>query len=299
MRAPRGAGGTPGGFVLSPRPLDALVLAGSRGEGDPLADAQGVRHRALLEVGGVPMLLRVLRTLTATAGVGDLRVSIDDPTALDTVPELRRLRESGRLAAHTSLSSPSRSVLDALAGDEERRVLVTTADHALLTPEVAEYFLARAAALDADVCVGMVARPVVQARFPDVPRTWVPFRDDRYSGANLYVFRTPRALRMVEFWIQAESFRKQPWRIASTFGPVPLLLFALRLLTLDDALTRMSKIIGARIEAVRLPFAEAAVDIDRPSDLELAERILAERGDASAQEHSSCSPSAAKAPSPA
>jgi hypothetical protein len=245
------------------------------------------------------MLLRVLRTLAATSGVGDLRVSIDDPGALGAVPDLARMLESGRLTPHTSLSSPSRSVLDALAGDEERRVLVTTADHALLTPEIAEYFLSRAAALDADVCVGMVARPVVQARFPDVPRTWVPFRDERYSGANLYVFRMPRALRMVEFWIKAESFRKQPWRIASTFGPVPLLLFALRRLTLDDALMRMSKMIGARIEAVRLPFAEAAVDIDRPSDLELAERILAERVTAGAQERSSRSPTAEKAPPPA
>ena len=32
--------------------IDALVLAGSRGEGDPLAAVQGVRHRALLEVAG-------------------------------------------------------------------------------------------------------------------------------------------------------------------------------------------------------------------------------------------------------
>lgn len=245
------------------------------------------------------MLLRVLRTLEATPGVGNLRVSIDDPAALGGVPELRGMLESGRLAPHTSLSSPSRSVLDALAGFEERRVLVTTADHALLTPEIAEHFLTRAAALDADVCVGLVAKPVVQARFPTVPRTWVPFRDEHYSGANLYVFRTPRALRAVEFWVKAESFRKQPWRIASTFGPVPLLLFALRRLTLDAALTRISKVIGARVEAVRLPFADAAVDVDRPSDLELAERILAERGVPAAQELSTCSPSAVKLPPPA
>ena len=137
----------------------------------------------------------------------------------------------------------------------------------------------------------------MQARYPDVPRTWVPFRDERYSGANLYVFRTPDALRAVEFWIRAESFRKQPWRIASTFGLGALLLFALRRLTLDAALGRMSQAIGARIEAVRLPFAEAAVDVDRLSDLELAERVLAEREAARDQARSTCSPAAPKRPS--
>jgi len=253
------------------------VLAGSRGESDPLAAIQGVGHRALLEVAGVPMLLRVLRSLEATAGVGRLRVSIDDPAALDSVPELKARVNAGQLAPHRSLASPSRSVLDALAAHTDAPVLVTTADHALLTPEMAEHFLTRASALEAHVCVGVVAQGVVEARFPAVPRTWLPFRDARYTGANLFVFRTPQALRAVEFWIRAESFRKKPWRIASTFGPLSLLLFALRRLTLDAALARASKAIGCRIEAVRLPFAEAAVDVDRPSDLALAERVLSER----------------------
>lgn len=258
------------------------MLAGSRGEGDPLAELEGVRHRALLPVAGVPMLLRVLRSLRETPGVGGLSVSIDDPAALDTVPELAAQVAAGDLKPHTSLSSPSRSVLDALSNLGDAPVLVTTADHALLTSEMAGHFLTRAAALDADVCVGLVAHNVVEARFPAVPRTWIPFRDTRYTGANLYVFRTRQALKAVEFWIRAESFRKQPWRIASTFGPVSLLLFALRRLTLDAALTRASKVIGCRIEAVRLPFAEAAVDVDRPSDLALAETVLGERTSAPA-----------------
>ncbi len=244
------------------------------------------------------MLVRVLESLAATPGVGALQVSIDDPSALDDVPRLSTLRGAGRLTTHQSLASPSTSVHDALDRGDPRRVLVTTADHALLTPEIVSHFLGRAAALDADVCVGLVSRPVVEARFPGIPRTWVPMRDDHYSGANLYVFRLPRALCVVDFWKRAESFRKRPWRIASAFGPVSLLQFALRRLTLDAALTRMSKRIGARIEAVRLPFAEAAIDVDRPSDLELAERILAERDDP-AQAESTRSSSAANAPLPA
>ena len=56
-----------------------------------------------------------------------------------------------------------------------------------------------------------------------------------------------------------------------------LLLFALRRLTLDAALQRVSNAMGCRVSAVRMPFAEAAIDVDRPSDLELVRRILEAR----------------------
>ena len=35
--------------------------------------------------------------------------------------------------------------------------------------------------------------------------------------------------------------------------------------------------VGATVRAVELPFAEAAIDVDKPADLKLAARILARR----------------------
>lgn len=269
--------------------LSALVMAGSRGEGDPLAAVRGVRHRALLEVAGVPMLLRVVRTLRSTPGVGAILVSIDDPEAIEAVPELAAARRDGSLLVRPSLDSPSRSVLDCLEAVGDGPALVTTADHALLTPRMVATFLAGCDATDADLCIGLVARTVLEARFPESTRTWLPFRDDDYSGANLFLFRTREARRAAEFWRRAESFRKRPWRMVSAFGPVSLVLFLLRRLDLDAALRRASRSIGARVAAVRLPMAEAAIDVDRPADLELVSRLLADA-------QSGRSPAAAKTP---
>jgi hypothetical protein len=55
------------------------------------------------------------------------------------------------------------------------------------------------------------------------------------------------------------------------------LLFLLRRLDLDAAFERVSRAMGALVRPVQLPFPEAAIDVDRASDLTLAERILAER----------------------
>ncbi len=260
--------------------FNALVLAGRRSSADPLAEDRGETHRALLEVVRVPMFVRVVRALRASSSVDRIAVSIDDPSAFEAIPELRRLQARGEIAHHPSLPSPSRSVHDALHGGLlGDQVLVTTADHALLTPEIIDHFAACADQSDADVTVGVVAESALRATYPSTTRTYLRFRDGGYSGANLFAFRSQQALHAAEFWVRAEAFRKQPWRLASAFGPMTLLLFALRRLSLEQALERASGVIGCRIRAVPLPFAEAAIDVDRPSDLDLVSEILAARGE--------------------
>ena len=167
------------------------------------------------------------------------------------------------------------SVLEETQADEA--VLVTTADHALLTPAMVEYFLGQAEQGEDDLAVALVEAGRVRARFPESKRTYIPFRGERFSGANLFVFMTRPALRAAEFWVRAEQHRKQPWRLARAFGLPTLLLFLLRLLDLEAAMQRASRVIEARVLAVRMPFAEAAVDVDRLSDLELVNEILSMR----------------------
>jgi GTP:adenosylcobinamide-phosphate guanylyltransferase len=261
--------------------MTALVLAGRRGSSDAFADALAAAdasgHHALLDVAGVPMLLRVIRTLRAAPGIGRIVVSIDDPGVLDGVPELRAALADGSLACRSALDSPSRSVADGLANAAGEKVLVVTADHALLTPEMVEQMTTRAARDNADVLVALVAASTIRAAYPESTRTYLKLRGEWYSGANLFAFLTPEARRAAEFWVRAERFRKQPWKLVGTFGPVALLLFLLRRLDLDAAFERISRAMGVRVRAVRMPWAEAAIDVDRPADLELVNRIFADR----------------------
>jgi 2-phospho-L-lactate guanylyltransferase (CobY/MobA/RfbA family) len=224
------------------------------------------------------MLLRVVRALRASSGIDSVTVSIDDGRALDEVPALKAALAAGDFRVHRSLDSPSRSVSGALAGcAPDEALLVTTADHALLTPDIVEYFSAEVARSEADVLVGVVSRSTLDTRYPETTRTYLRLREEAWTGANLFCFRTGRARRAAEFWVRAERQRKRPWRLAWAFGPIALILFLLRRLDLDAALERASRAMGARVRAVPLPFPEAAIDVDRATDLALVERILAER----------------------
>jgi len=90
--------------------FNALVLAGRRDSENPFAEVQAGTHRALLDVVGVPMLVRVVRALRASSSTGRITVSIDDPDAFEAVPELRELKARDEITHHSSLPSPSRSV---------------------------------------------------------------------------------------------------------------------------------------------------------------------------------------------
>jgi GTP:adenosylcobinamide-phosphate guanylyltransferase len=263
--------------MTEPASWTALVLAGSRrGEGDPVARYRNVRHKSLATAGGVPLLVRVVRALTASPRIGRLLISLDDPALLDELPELVAWRASGRLEVLTSAASLSRSVADGFAA-AGAPLLVTTADHALLGPGMLGAFLDAAETLDVDVAAGLAPEAVIAARFPETRRTYLRFRDGGYSGANLFALRTQAAERAIAFWERVERDRKQPWRLARALGPALLVGFLLRRWTLEQAMVRVSARLGVKTAAVAIPIAEAAIDVDKPADLDLVEAILAGR----------------------
>ncbi|MEB2344153.1 MAG: nucleotidyltransferase family protein [Deltaproteobacteria bacterium] len=257
-----------------------LVLAGRRaGEGEmglPTAT------KALVEVDGTPMIERVLACLREAVGTRPTFVSAGDAALLEATPVLRAWVAEGWLRHHASAGSPAASVHDFLVRESGGgAVLVTTADHPLLTPAMVRHFLGAADATGADVAVAVVEASLFRARFPRVRRTFIPLGDDAVTGANLFCFRTPRAAEAARFWVRAEVVRKRPWRMAALFGPVTLARFALGRLPLDAAVARVSAAMGVRAAAIRMPFAECAIDVDGAADLEAAARVLAARRTAS------------------
>jgi hypothetical protein len=223
-----------------------------------------------------------VRRLIGRPGLERVLINIDAPELLEDIPELLDLRDRGRVEIIRSTESPSLSALESLdrAGLDDGPVLVTTADHALLDDAMLNAFFAASATTDADLSFALVPRATIQARFPEARRTYLSFRDEAYSGANLFLFRTPAARKAALFWRRVESQRKRPWRIARAFGITNLILFLSRRLDLESALERASRVIGAKVVPIPLAIAEAAVDVDKLEDLELVRRILAERADA-------------------
>lgn len=253
-----------------------MLLAGQRPGENAFAQSHGVAYKALIPVGGEPMIGRVARTLLQSPSIGRIVVLAQEPEDL-LAGEQAWMADDPRISTSASGDGIASSIA-AIAGCDVAPfpLVVTTADHALLTAEMVESFLA-AAAGPVDVAVALVARETIEAGYPETRRTWLRFSDGDYSGANLFALRSPSARHALDLWATVEKDRKKAIRLMLRFGP----LFALRALTrtisLDGALAAVAGKVGVRVKAVRLPFAEAAIDVDKPADLDLAERILSRR----------------------
>lgn len=253
--------------------VPALVLAGSRGPADPVALLAGVSHKAFAPIAGVPMLVRVVRALTAVPAIGTIHIAIERPELVRDHPELGLLLAGGRLALLPAEGSPSLTAAAALAAIGTP-LFVTTADHALLRPEWVQHFLAQLPA-EADIAVALARDSVVQAALPETKRTYWRFADGAFSGCNMFALARPRAAGVVDLWRAVEMHRKQPLKMIRLLGPWSLLRFLLGRLTLGAAMARLGHLAGARAAAVEMPFGLAAVDVDKASDMELVERLLA------------------------
>jgi GTP:adenosylcobinamide-phosphate guanylyltransferase len=253
----------------------AIVLAGERPGENGFAAAHGVAAKALIRVAGEPMLGRVARTLLDCPSVGRILVLAQAPEALLT-GELGWLGEEPRIAAARGGEGISASVAAVTAdGAAPYPVLVTTADHALLTPEMVETFLAATAG--ADAAFAAVERKTVEKAGLETKRTWIKFSDGHFTGANLFALRTPAARRALDVWARVERDRKKALKLLLFFGPMIFLRAFTRTISLDAATRKAGRGAGMTLRAIRLPFAEAAIDVDKQEDLDLAERILAAR----------------------
>ena len=256
--------------------VTAIVLAGQRPGSDPLSQHFGRSHKALIDLAGQPMLAWVGAALAGRRDVKRIVILAQDGAALLDHPQTRWLRDE----AHVTSRNCGDSIAEAISGTLRAMpgnypFLLTTADNVLLDDAMLDQFMAHSAG--ADVAVALVERRTLEATYPGNRRTWLPFRGGAYSGANLFWLGSPGALEALAVWRRVEQQRKKARAVLGAFGWGLALLIALRRLTLDQAIARAGRRLGIKARAVVLPYAEACIDVDKPSDHGMAETILKER----------------------
>jgi hypothetical protein len=195
------------------------------------------------------------------------------------MPELKTLIDTGKVQHIAGHSTPSASTYHALQSvSNGSPILVTTADHALLTAQIVDFFCNEVRQLGCDVAAGLTPYDGVISAFPGTRRTAIKFNDGAYSGCNLFGFLNPRSHRAAEFWRQIEQERKKPLRMIRILGWWALIRYVTGRLSLHDALAYLSRRIGIRAGVVILPFPEAAVDVDSVDDWYFVQTLVKKQG---------------------
>lgn len=258
-------------------PIDAIVLAGSPNTGR-LKDASPAAYEAFITIGGRPMVDYVVQTLLACPSIG--RIAIAGPQE-----ELSKLyggqADGQRLILAPGGETLAQTGINAIEELEPKGlVLAATSDIPLLTPPAVEDFIGQCRKLrsqmQGNLFYAVVPREDNEALYPGVKRTYINFRRLTVTGGNIFLLDPeiiPRALAVGEELI---ALRKKPLQMAQKVGLGFILKFILRWATLQEAERKFSRLLGVRGRAVVSHYPEIGIDVDKPSDLELAIQVLAQ-----------------------
>ncbi len=261
---------------MGERLYTGLVLAASRGNLDPLAQAGGVSHKCFIDIAGQPMLRRVVAAVLASGRIGRTIVAIEEAS----IEEARTIL-AGLPGAEAITYVPSRENIGtsvaAVASLELLPLIVTTGDNALHTAEMVRYFCDALDAVTEDAALGLTPAHYILEKYPEGNRAFHRFRDGAFSSCNIYAILGPKGLEAARVFDSGGQFGKKPRRLIGAFGLFAFLLYKSRLFTLRTVLKALSRTIGVSTAPVLMPFAEGPIDVDRPQDWALANRIVAAR----------------------
>lgn len=250
--------------------MDAVILAGALNNG-PLRQVSPAKYEAEIEIAGKPMLDYVVTALHQVPAIRRIAVVGYDSSAINRVKDrVFTIVEPG-----DSLIDSLINGLNSLQPDEP--VLVATSDIPLITREAVEDFLNRCRVVDGDLFYSCVSRADNEAKYPGVQRTYVHLSEGTFTGGNLALL-SPLIVQKHSLMLKrAASLRKKPLRLCSMLGWKYIWKLVTGRLTIAEVEKRVSAALQFKAVGVISPYPEVGIDVDKPSDLELANRVLLQR----------------------
>lgn len=214
-----------------PAPVDAIVLAGT--DDNPRRMIRG-QNKAFLEIGGAPLVRRVVEALLQVASIG--RVFVVGPrerladalreTTAETGARVTLVGQTGKMLSNAwaAIGAAEQHFAKAHGHDNPQRpMLFISSDLPLVSAAAVEDFIARCAHQDSlqpqgfSMLAGVAEESSLRQYYPDdrapgIRRPYVHLADCKVRLANIYVGR-PRTLAHQEFLQTGFEHRKaEKWK---------------------------------------------------------------------------------------
>jgi CTP:molybdopterin cytidylyltransferase MocA len=262
--------------------IDAIVTAGGIPQpGEPLYPLTQGKSKALLPIGGVPMVQWVLDALCGAQMVRSVVVVglTEQDARLECARPLGMIPNQGGMIAN--IEAGTRWVLE--REPQARYVLLASADVPAITPAVVDWIVTTSLATDHEAYYSVIPAEAMERRFPGSRRSFYQLKDGRFTGSDINIIQTALVGHYHPAWRAIVDARKNLFKQASLIGLDTLLLLVMRQLTVDSAVQRASRRLKVKGRAIICPHAEAGMDVDKPVQYEMVRRDLEARGRAASR----------------
>jgi NDP-sugar pyrophosphorylase family protein len=247
--------------------MDAVVTAGGIPQEDELLYPYTLgKPKALLEIGGKPMVQWVLDALSSAKKVENVvMIGLTGESGVTCTKPLTYI--ANKISMIENILGGINKVLE--INPSATRVLMVSSDLPAITSDMIDWEIETTLPTDVDLCYTVVKREVVEARYPGSRRTYVKLKDVEVCGGDLHVLHTSVVSMSPEIWERLIATRKNPVKQAAIIGFDTLFLMAFRVLTLEQAVKKVATRLKMTGKAVVCPYAEIAMDVDKPNQLEM------------------------------
>lgn len=251
---------------------DTIILAGGESTCE-LRKIAPYDNEALIIIGSCPMIYYVYNALKASANVN--RIIISGP-----VEALRNIfaREENiyfvNSGANAMESFDNAVQMLSQMGSVTDKLMVLPTDIPFITPAAVNDFITRCEATEADFYYPLTSRKTNENKFPGVTRTYVTLKEGVFTGGNIFLIRTAIVDKCMDIGLKLVIRRKDPIAMAKLFGFSLVWKYFIKRLSISEIKKRFFQVTGIKGEPIISPYAEVGVDVDKPSDLILAQEYL-------------------------
>ena len=251
--------------------MHAVLLAGGiPGPEDPLFEAAGGRPKSLIDIAGRPMAQWVVDAIDGSTSVdGLIVVGLGPQAGLRARKPVAYLEDQGGLMDNALAGIRRAAEIDPASP----YALIASVDIPGITAEMVDWRVRISQEAEADFDYIAVERGVMEKRYPGSNRSYIKLRGLELCGGDLNVAHTSLATRQ-ELWAKLVASRKSAFKQAALLGFDTLLLLIARQLTIPLAERLVSRRLGLQARVHLSPYAELAMDVDKPHQLAIVREDL-------------------------
>lgn len=253
--------------------FDAIILAGGKlSPEDPLYLESPDGFRSLITVHSKPMVQWVIDALSACDLVGDLYVAgLTSKHNLTSTKTIHYLPDEGGIFENIQAGV----LQSAKDHPSQFKVILASSDIPAIRPEMIQWLAEQVIANpDPLLYYNVVSRPTMETRYPNSNRSFLHFKDISVCGGDLNVVDSRLFEVERPIWKALTESRKNALKQAGMFGFDTLILVALHLITLEKAVAKVCKKLSLQGQALVCPYAELAMDADKPHQLAILREDL-------------------------
>jgi GTP:adenosylcobinamide-phosphate guanylyltransferase len=255
--------------------MDAVITAGGIPQpDDPLYPYTQGENKALLDISGKPMIQWVVDAISSSELIDNIIiVGLENPDLITSTKPAHFLPSYGGI-----LDNIKAGVFKAVElNPDTDLLLVASSDIPAITPEMVDWVIRQAQEHDVDIFYNAIERRTMEARFPNANRSYIKLKGTAVCGGDLNAIKVRAVTHNNELFDKLEASRKNALKQAAILGFDTLLLVLFRLVDIDAAARKIAKRIGLTGHGALAPYAEIAMDVDKPHQLEILREDLAKQ----------------------